>query len=114
MPRVKRGTTSTNRRKKILKFAKGFRWGRKKKERLANEALFHAWSYQFRDRKQRKRDFRRLWQIKINAAARINGTKYSTLINALSKNNIALDRKTLADLAEHQPEAFKQIVEKVK
>ena len=114
MPRVKRGTTSNSRRKKILKYAKGFRWGRKNKERLANEALVHAWTYQFRDRKQRKRDFRRLWQIKINAAARANGTKYSTFINALAKNKIALDRKTLADLAEHQPEAFTKVVEKVK
>jgi len=113
MTRVKRGTTSVKRRKKILKYTKGFRWGRKSKERAAKEALLHAWSYAFRDRKQKKRDFRRLWNIKINAGVRENDLTYSKFIGALKKNKIAVNRKILADLAENEPEVFKRIVEKV-
>jgi len=85
-------------------------WTRKTKYRQAKEALLHAWSFQFADRKKKKRDFRRLWQLKINAAARENGISYSKLINQLKKDKIDLDRKILADLAEHNPEVFKQII----
>ena len=110
MPRVKRGVQANRRRKRLLKHAKGFMWTRKSKYRQAKEGLLHAWSFQFADRKKKKRDFRRLWQIKINAAARQNGLTYSKLINQLKKANIELDRKILSYLAEHEPEVFKKIV----
>ena len=113
MPRVKGGTGALRKRKKLLKMTKGFMWGRKSKERLAREALLHALPNMYRSRKLKKRDFRNLWQIKIGAAAKENGMSYSRLIDALKKNNIGLDRKILADLAEHQSEIFKKIVEKV-
>ena len=114
MTRVKRGVNATRKRKKILKYTKGFMWGRSKKEAAAKEALLHAWTHQFMGRKKRKRDFRRLWQVKINAAVRPEGISYSKFIAALKKANVALDRKILADLAEHQPDVFKKIVAKVK
>jgi len=85
-------------------------WTRKSKYRQAKEALLHAWSFQFADRKKKKRDFRRLWQIKINAAARDNGLSYSKFINLLKKANIELDRKILSDLGANNPEIFKKIV----
>ncbi len=110
MPRVKRGTIAHARRKRLLKHAKGFMWTRKSKYRQAKEGLLHAWSFQFADRKKKKRDFRRLWQLKINAAARENGTTYSKLINQLHRANIDLDRKILADLAHHNPEVFKKVI----
>ncbi len=114
MTRVKRGVLNVKKRKKTLKYTKGFRWGRKSKEAAAKEALLHAWTHQFMGRKKRKRDFRRLWQVKISAAVRENGFTYSRFINALKKKQIALDRKILADLAEHQSDVFKKIVEAVK
>lgn len=114
MVRVKRATTAKKKRKKALKEAKGFKWGRKTKYRQAKDALAHAWSYQYRDRRRKKREFRRLWQIKINAAAKEMGLSYSKFINLLKKNNIEIDRKILADLAENKPEIFKTIIEKVK
>jgi len=114
MPRVKRGKIAHARRKRLLKHAKGFMWTRKSKYRQAKEGLLHAWSFQFADRKKKKRDFRRIWQIKINAAARENGISYSRLIDKLHKANVELDRKILADLAHHSPEIFKQIVESAK
>lgn len=110
MPRVKRGTIANARRKRLLKHAKGFMWTRKTKYRQAKEALLHAWSFQFADRKKKKREFRKLWSIKINAAARENGLTYSKLINQLKKANIELDRKILADLAANNPDVFKKIV----
>lgn len=113
MPRVKRGTIQHKRRERLLKHTKGFMWTRKSKYRQAKEALLHAWSFQFADRKKKKRNFRRLWQIKINAGARENGLSYSKLINKLKKANIELDRKILANLAEHEPEVFKQIVNSI-
>ena len=88
-------------------------WTRKSKYRQAKEALLHAWSFQFADRKKKKRDFRRLWQIKINAAARDNGLSYSKLINLLKKANIELDRKILSQLAEQNPEVFKKIISEI-
>ena len=114
MTRVKRGTMAHKRRKNIIKQAKGFKWGRKSKYKLAKDALRHAWTYAYRDRKVKKRDFRRLWQIKINAAVRQQGMTYSRFIEALKKANIELDRKILANLAEKKPTIFAKIVEKVK
>lgn len=113
MVRVKRGTIAHKRRENLLKYAKGFRWGRKSKERFAREALLHAWSHAFAGRKRRKRDFRRLWQTKIGAAARKGHTSYSALIAALHKNDIQLDRKILAHLAGKQPHTFKKLLEMV-
>lgn len=93
-----------------MRRVKGFKWGRKSKERLAKEALLHAGKHAFRERKKKKREFRKLWQIKINAAARGNGLSYSRLMHALRKAGITLDRKTLAYFAEREPEVFKKIV----
>ena len=114
MVRVKRGTTAHKRRKNILKHAKGFKWGRKSKYKAAKEALAHAWSYAYRDRRTKKRNFRRLWQIQINAACREQGISYSKFIAGLKKNKIELDRKILSELAKKNPEVFKKIVEKAK
>ncbi len=110
MPRVKRGVIANKRRKRLLKRTKGFKWTRSTKYRQAKEALLHAGTHQFADRKKKKRNFRRLWQIKINAAARDNGLTYSKLINQLKKANIELDRKILSDIAANNPEVFKKIV----
>lgn len=110
MARVKRGVDAHKKREKLLKLTKGFKWGRKSKERAAKEALLHALSRQFRGRKEKKRNFRRLWQVQINAAARENGVSYSRLIGALRKKNILLDRKILADLAQNEPQVFARVV----
>lgn len=114
MTRVKRGIIATKKREKILRYTKGFRWSRKSKERAAKEALLHAWEHAFRGRKEKKRNFRQLWNVKINAASRSAGLTYSKLIPALKKHNIKLDRKILAYLAEHEPQAFAKIIEAVK
>jgi large subunit ribosomal protein L20 len=114
MPRVKRGTIAHKKREKTLKLVKGFRHGRKSKERAAKEALLHSMARAFKGRKEKKRDFRRLWSVKLNAAVRPEGMTYSTFIAALKKKNITLDRKVLADLAEHEPKVFKKIVAAVK
>ncbi len=114
MVRVKRGTTANKRRKNILKHTKGFRWGRKSKYKAAKEALLHAWVYAYRDRRTKKREFRKLWQIRINSAVRELGLTYSKFINLLKVNKIEMDRKILSLLAEKHPEIFKKIIEKVK
>ncbi|NQU82796.1 MAG: 50S ribosomal protein L20 [Parcubacteria group bacterium] len=114
MARIKRGTTSNKRRKRILKHTKGFRWGRKSKYKLAKQALQKAWSYSYRDRKVKKRTNRQLWQIHINYACRKSGMSYSKFMGALIKNKIMIDRKILSQLAETQPDIFAKIVEKVK
>ena len=114
MPRVKRGTQHTKRRKTLLEKTKGMKWGRKSKIKLARPAALKAGAYAYRDRRNKKRDFRRLWQIRINAASRLNGLSYSKFIDALKKANIALDRKILANLADKHPAVFAKIVEKVK
>lgn len=111
MPRVKRGVMAHKKRERLLKYTKGFRWGRKSKERAAKEALLHAWTHAFQGRKNKKRVFRRLWNVQVNAAARLNGVSYSRLIAALHKKNVKLDRKILADLAQNEPAVFKKIVE---
>jgi large subunit ribosomal protein L20 len=114
MSRVKRGSSATQKRKKILKYTKGFKWGRKSKERAAKEALLHAWTNAFAGRKLKKRDYRALFNTKIGIASKEQGISYSKFINALKKANVELDRKILADLAEHQTAIFNQIVAKVK
>ena len=110
MARVKRGTLKNKRRKNILAQVKGYRFGRSKKERVAKEAIFHAGSYAFRDRRRKKREFRNLWTLRINAAARPLGYSYSKLIGALKKKSVALDRKSLSALAKDYPEAFERLV----
>mgnify|MGYP002712315934 CR=1 FL=1 len=97
MPRVKTGVVRRRRHKKILKLAKGFYSGRRKHFRKAKEQLERSMYYSFRDRKQKKRDFRKLWIIRINAACRLNGMNYSTFMNGINKSGIELDRKILAD-----------------
>lgn len=114
MTRVKRGVISLKRRRNILKQVKGFRHGRKSKERMAREALLHAGLHAFHDRRKKKRNMRALWQVKINAASRMNGISYSKLFNNFKKANVQVDRKILAQLAEHQPTIFSKIVAEVK
>jgi len=114
MSRVKRGTTTKNRHKKLLAKTKGFRHTRKNLVRVAHQAMLKAETFKYRDRRNKKRDFRALWIIKINAACRAEGITYSKFIKALKDKKIELDRKILADLAENHPEEFKKIVEKVK
>ncbi|MEK7144190.1 MAG: 50S ribosomal protein L20 [Patescibacteria group bacterium] len=114
MTRVKRGTIAHKKREKILKYTKGFKWGRKSKERAAKEALLHAWTHAFRGRKEKKRNYRQLWNVQINAGAKIAGTTYNKLISGLKKQNIILDRKILAELAKTEPKVFEKIVEKAK
>jgi large subunit ribosomal protein L20 len=114
MARVKRGTISLKRRKNVLKQTKGYKFGRSKKERQAREAIAHAGAHAFRDRKDKKNNFRRLWTIKINAALAEHEISYSKFIKMLSDKNISLDRKILAELAENHPAIFTKIVEAVK
>ena len=114
MPRVKRGTQHTKRRKNLLARVKGYKWGRKSKIRLARPAMLKAGAYAFRDRRAKKRTFRNLWTIKINAAVHEIGLSYSRLINMLKVANIAIDRKILAQLAEKHPTIFNKVVEAAK
>lgn len=110
MARVKRGVMKNKRRKYILAQTKGYRFDRKSKERVAKEAIRHAGSHAFRHRKTKKREFRSLWSLRINAAARPLGFSYSKFIGALKKANIALDRKSLSTLAMRHPEAFARLI----
>lgn len=114
MPRVTRGTKKSRRRAKILKLAKGYWGARSHNYRTAKEAVERSLQYSYRDRRTRKRDFRRLWIIRIKAAAENNGLSYSRFIHGLHQLNIELDRKILADLAVHSPQTFFLLVEKVK
>ncbi|MBI2475766.1 MAG: 50S ribosomal protein L20 [Candidatus Taylorbacteria bacterium] len=120
MTRVKKAINALKTRRNILRKVKGYRFGRSKKERQAQEAIFHAGSYAFAHRRDKKNDFRKLWNVKINAALSSTslGTSgkmpYSKFIGALKKKNIALDRKILAGLAEHSPESFKRILAQTK
>ncbi len=114
MPRANTRVASRNRRKKVLKAAKGY-WGRRSKLiENALDATKKAGVYAYRDRKVKKRVFRKLWITRINAAARLNGTTYSVLMNKLSTKGIELDRKVLADMAVNSPEAFTKLVEETK
>jgi large subunit ribosomal protein L20 len=112
MPRVKRGVQAHRRHKKILKQAKGYYGARSRVFRVAKQAVIKAGQYAYRDRRQRKRQFRALWIARINAGARMNGMSYSRLIAGLKKSSIEIDRKVLADLAIHDKAVFSAIVEK--
>ncbi len=114
MPRVKRGVTAHARHKKILKLAKGYYGARSRVFRVAKQAVIKAGQYAYRDRRQRKRQFRALWIARINAAARESGISYSRLMDALKKASIDLDRKVLADMAVHDKEGFAALVQQVK
>ncbi len=114
MPRVKRGFKARRRRNKVLKLAKGYRGARSKLFRSATEAVDRALNYAYRDRRVKKRDFRALWIVRINAAARDNGLSYSRLIHGLKKAEIGLDRKIMAQLAVDDPKAFTALVEQAK
>lgn len=114
MVRVKKGLSAHKHRKHLLKQAKGFKYGRKSKYKLAKDALRHAWEYSYRDRKVKKRDFRQLWQLQINEACRKQGINYSRLIHGLKLKKIEIDRKILSQLIVKSPEAFQKIVEEAK
>ena len=114
MPRVKRGVIAHARHKKVLKQAKGYYGARSKVYRVAKQAVIKAGQYAYRDRRQKKRDFRALWIVRINAGAHENGLSYSRLIAGLKKATIEIDRKVLADLAVNEKAAFAAIVEKAK
>ncbi len=111
MPRTKHSVASHRRKKKIFKLAKGYTGGRSKLYRTAREAVNRALAYSYRDRKVRKRDFRRLWIARINAAARMNGLSYSRFISGLKKSNIEINRKVLAELAVNDQEGFSKLAE---
>lgn len=111
MPRVKRGSNRRNRRKKILKLAKGFRGTKSKLYRAAKESVDRAGQFAYRDRRAKKRDFRRLWIIRIGAAARSHEMSYSTFMSGLNKAEIELNRKQLSELAIHDDAAFKELVD---
>lgn len=114
MPRVTNNVASKRRRKRVLAKAKGY-WGRRSKNyKTAKESVQKALLYAYRDRRTKKRDFRRLWITRINAAARMNGLSYSTFMDGLKRTNIDLDRKMLAELAVNDPNAFSEIVTQVK
>ncbi|HET6568532.1 MAG TPA: 50S ribosomal protein L20 [Rhodothermales bacterium] len=113
MPRAKNSVASRARRKKTLNRAKGYWGGRSKLLTVAKHAVDKGLQYAYRDRRARKRQFRRLWIARINAAARTNGTTYSRLMGSLRKADVALNRKVLADLAVHDPAAFEQVVNQV-
>lgn len=114
MARIKRGVQTKKRHKKILKQAKGYRGARSRTYKVAKQAVMRAGQYAYRDRRQKKRVFRSLWIVRINAAARENGISYSKLISGLKKANIELDRKTLAHLAVNDKEAFTVLAEQAK
>ena len=114
MARVKRGVTAHARHKKVLKEAKGYYGARRKVYRVAKQAVIKAGQYAYRDRRQRKRQFRSLWIVRINAAARTFGLSYSRLMDGLKKAEVEVDRKMLADLAVHDPAAFGALAEKAK
>ena len=113
MPRAKSSVSSRRKRKKIIKLAKGYRGARSRLLRTAKESVMRALKYAYRDRKTRKREFRKLWIIRINAAVRAYGLSYSVFMKRLKDANIEVNRKTLAELAVNNPEAFKKIVNSI-
>lgn len=113
MARVKKGQNALKTRRNILKAVKGYRFGRSKKEKQAYEAIAHAGTYAFAHRRDRKGDFRRLWNVRLNSALRESGLTYSKFIGSLKKKNISLNRKVLSELALQKPESFKRILSKV-
>lgn len=114
MPRVKRGVIALKKRRKIMKLAKGYRGARRKHIKAAREAVMHALAYSFRDRRVRKRNFRRLWILRINAASRLNGLSYSRFISGLKNAGVAINRKILANIAVTEPVAFAKFAELAK
>ncbi len=114
MARVKRGFKARRRRNRVLKQTEGYFGGRKNRFRQAVDVLHKAWSYAYKGRKMRKRNFRRLWIARINAAARLNGTTYGRFIHSLKKAEIELDRKVLSDIAIHDPAGFTAVVDAAK
>ena len=114
MPRVKGGTVTRRRRKKVLKLAKGYFGSKHTLFKVAKQQVMKSYMYAYRDRRQKKRDFRRLWITRINAAARMNGISYSVLMNGLKKAGVEVNRKMLADLAVHDAAAFTALVEQAK
>ncbi len=114
MARVKVGKIKLKRKKSVLAMTKGYRFGRSTKVKQAKEAIFHAGTHAFRDRKDKKNNMRRLWTIKLNAALREEGLTYSKFIDLLKKKNIELDRKVLSEIAETKPEVFKKLIEQVR
>jgi large subunit ribosomal protein L20 len=115
MARVKRGTTKLKRRRNVLKMVKGYRFGRSKKERMAKEAIFHAGKYAFAHRRDKKNDFRKLWNVRLNAGLRQVDEKlsYSKFIGAMNKKGVKVNRKMLAELAAKSPETFARLVKQV-
>ena len=111
MPRAKGGTTTRKRHKKVLERAKGYRGSKSKLFRRANEQVLHSLSYSYRDRRQRRRNFRKLWIMRINAASRLNGMSYSKFMNGLKAAELEIDRKVLADMAVNDEKAFADLVE---
>ena len=114
MSRVKRGTTASKRRTKVLKAAKGYKWRRKSNYKAAKEAVIKAGKYSYRDRRAKKRTFRRLWILRLNNAVREHGLKYSTFIKSLKDKKIELDRKVLSQMAVENPKVFAKFIEKIK
>lgn len=114
MPRVKRGVTANKRRKNLREHAKGYKWGRNSKITRVKEATTHAFKHMFADRRKKKGDFRTLWNIQVNAAARQNGLPYNKLISELKKNNITLNRKILSEIAKADPQVFSKITDAIK
>lgn len=114
MPRATSAPARNKRKKKVFKVAKGYFGGRKNLYRTAKDAVERGWEHAYRDRKKKKRNFRRLWIARINAAARQHGMSYSVFINGLKHAGVELDRKALADLAVHSPEAFSAVVDRAK
>lgn len=114
MTRVKKGVNALKNRRNVLKQTKGYRHGRGTKERQANEAIFHAGTYAFAHRRDKKGDFRRLWVVRMSAVLKESGLSYSRFIDLLKKKDVALDRKILSELADQNPDVFKKIVEAVK
>ncbi len=114
MPRVKRGVTASKRRSKVIKAAKGYKWRRKSTFKAAKQAVMKARKYAYRDRRNKKRTFRRLWILRLNNALRELGLKYSTFIQTLKVKKIDLDRKVLSQMAIENPETFAKFIEKVK
>lgn len=114
MARVKRGVMTRKHHKKVMQQAKGFKGSRSRHYKVAHETVMKSLSYAYRDRRARKRDMRRLWVQRINAAARLNGLSYSRFINGLKAAGIDLDRKILSDMAVHDPEGFRKVADQVK
>lgn len=114
MPRVKRGTQTKKRHKRLLKLAKGYRGAKHRLYKQAKETVLHALDYSYKDRKKKKRNFRSLWNLRINAKAREHGMSYSKVISALKKHKLNINRKVLSDISTNHPEAFANLINKIK